>query len=549
MKRKGFKLSDISRNPGKPLLKVDGSDLMPLPPPCEDLDCPGTGELTELQQEKYESSLDGVVGIAIPKPESKAEEESLVRRFLEGLRKLFSKEDNWTFMQPLKLSMEYCVKCQTCNEACPIYEASGRQEIYRPTWRAEVLRRIYKRYLNGENEFLSRLSGNDIELNWATVSRLAESAYRCTLCRRCAQTCPLAIDNGLITHELRKLFSQELGIAPKELHEKGTVQQLKVGSSTGMSPKALIDILEFIEEDTEEKTGRKIRIPVDKKGADILLIHNAGEFMSWPENPAAFAILFEEAGLSWTLSSELVGYDAVNYGVWYDDVQLARIALKHAQIARELRVKKIVIGECGHAHKASIVIADRIFPPELNIPRESCLPLLEDIVFSGKLKLDPQRNNFPIALHDPCNIVRLLGIVEPQRRILRHIAPQFREMKQNGVDNYCCGGGSGFAIMSGMNIQDWKLGISGRMKVKQVLDVFQDIISPEIPKFVCAPCSNCKGQFRDLIGYYNLDELCNIHYTGLADLIVNAMADIPTRYLEEAPVVEEIVGSHRETSV
>ncbi|MFC1995939.1 (Fe-S)-binding protein, partial [Chloroflexota bacterium] len=502
MKKKEFKLSDISRNPDKPLLKIDGNDLMPLPPPCEDLGCPGTGELTELQREKYESSLDGVVAIAIPKPESKAAEEALVRSFLDGLKKLFTKENNWTFMQPLKLSMEYCVKCQTCNEACPIYEAGGRQEIYRPTWRAEVLRRIYKRYLNGNNDFLSWLSGNDIELNWATVSRLAESAYRCTLCRRCAQTCPLAIDNGLITHELRKLFSQELGIAPKELHEKGTVQHLKVGSSTGMSPKALIDILEFIEEDIEEKTGRKIRIPIDKKGADILLIHNAGEFMSWPENPAAFAILFEEAGLNWTLSSELVGYDAVNYGVWYDDVQLARIAFKHAQIAKELRVKKIVIGECGHAHKASIVIADRIFPPELNIPRESCLPLLESIVFSGKLKLDPQRNNFPITLHDPCNIVRLLGIVEPQRRILRHIAPQFREMKQSGVDNYCCGGGSGFAIMSGMNIRDWKLGISGRMKVKQFLDVFQDIISPEVPKFVCAPCSNCKGQFRDLIGYY-----------------------------------------------
>ena len=549
MKGKEFRLSDISKNPSKPLLRVDGSDLMPLPPPCQDLTCPGTGELTELQQDKYESSLDGVVAVAIPKPQNKAEEEALVEKFLNGMRKLFTKENNWTFMQPLTLSMEYCVKCQTCNEACPIYEASGRQEIYRPTWRAEVLRRIYKRYLNGENSFLSWLNGNDIELNWATVARLAEAAYRCTLCRRCAQTCPLAVDNGLITHELRKVFSQEMGIAPKELHEKGTVQQLKVGSSTGMSPKALIDILEFIEEDIEEKTGRKIRIPVDRRGADILLIHNAGEFMSWPENPAAFAILFEEAGLNWTLSSELVGYDAVNYGVWYDDVQLARIALKHAQIAKELRVKKIVIGECGHAHKASIVISDRIYPPELNIPRESCMPLLEDIVFSGKLKLDPQRNNFPITLHDPCNMVRLGGIVEPQRRILRHIAPQFREMTPHGINNYCCGGGAGFAIMSGMNIRDWKLGISGRMKVKQVLDVFHDVISPEVTKFICAPCSNCKGQFRDLIDYYDLEESCNIHYTGLADLIVNAMVDMPVRYLEEAPVIEEVAESYREASV
>ncbi|MFC1944666.1 (Fe-S)-binding protein [Chloroflexota bacterium] len=542
MKNRRARLSDIGKNPDKALLNMNGDSLMPLPYPCDSLEHPATGALTEQQQAEYESSLDGVVAAAIPKPKSKAEEKALVEKFLQGLRKLFTEENNWTFLQPLTLSMEYCVKCQTCGDACPIYEASGRQEIYRPTWRSEILRRLYKRYLKGENKFLSWVTGNDVELNWATLARLAESAYRCTLCRRCAQACPLGVDNGLIAHEIRKVFSQELGIAAKELHEKGTVQQLEIGASTGMKPKALLDIIEFMEEDIEERTGRKIRIPVDKKGADILLIHNAGEFLSWPENPAAFAVVFEEAGLSWTLSSELTGYDAVNYGVWYDDVQLAKVALRHAQIAKELGVRRIVIGECGHAHKASLVVSDRVYPPELNIPRESCLPILEDIVFSGKLKLNPQRNNFPITLHDPCNTVRLEGIVEPQRRILRYIAPQFREMTPHGVENYCCGGGAGFAIMSPMNFPDWKLGIAGRMKVKQILDIFQDVISPEITKFICAPCSNCKAQFRDLILYYELDERCNIHYTGLVEFIVNAMVDTPMRYIEEAPVVEEVAA-------
>lgn len=548
MKKNDFRLNDVSKNPEMPLARIGPEDLMPLPYPCDCLEHPGTGELTEEQEAAYESSLDGVVALVIPKPKNKAEEEALVQKFLNGLKKLLSNENNWTFLQPLLLSLEYCVKCQTCNDACPIYQASGHQEIYRPTWRAEVLRRIVKRYLNGEHKLLSWLNGDDIELNWTTIARLAESAYRCTICRRCAQTCPLGIDNGLIAHELRKLFSQEMGIAPKELHEKGTVQHLKVGSSTGMNPKALSSVIDFLEMDIEEKTGRKIRIPVDRKGADILLIHNAGEYISWPENVAAFAIIFEEAGLSWTLSSELAGYDGVNYGVWYDDVQLTKIALRHAQIAKELGVKKIVIGECGHAHKATIVVSDRVYPPELNIPRESYLPILEEIVLSGKIKLDPQRNNFPITLHDPCNLVRLIGIVEPQRRILRHIAPQFREMTPHGVENYCCGGGSGFAIMSGMNIRDWKLGISGRMKVKQVLDVFQDVIDPQITKFVCAPCSNCKGQLRDLIEYYNLDALCNIHYTGLVDLVVNAMPT-PVRYLEEAPAVEEALFAEEDALI
>lgn len=528
---KKIKVTDISRHDGQ-LVKLIPNELMPLPYPYNqpDKELP-VRMLSEEQQQTYETSLDGVSAIGLTQPRSKQEEETFIKRFLEGLKKLLSKEDNWTFLQPLVLSLEYCAKCQTCSEACPVFISSGRQEIYRPIFRSEVLRKIIGKYLKKEGKLLAKFTGNDIELNWKTIARLAELAYRCSLCRRCAQACPIGIDNALLSREIRKLFSQEMGIAPKELHEKGTVQHLAVGSSTGITPKALNNLIRFMESEIEEKTGKKIAIPVDKEGADILLLHNAGEFMSWPENAEAFAIIFDAAGINWTLSSELVGYDAVNYGVWYDDVQFARIAIRHAQIAKELKVKKISVGECGHAHKAMGVIADRILIGELNIHRESALPLLEDIVCNEKIKLDPQKNNFPITLHDPCNMVRLMGIVEPQRRILRKICPQFKEMEPHGVNNYCCGGGSGFAIVQSMNFPEWRASISGRMKLKQVLDVFQDNINPETKKYVCAPCSNCKGQLRDLFNYYKVWENCGILYGGLVELIVNAMADLKEPFI------------------
>ncbi len=239
---------------------------------------------------------------------------------------------------------------------------AASEEIYRPTFRAEALRRIINKYLKPGGKILPKFRGNDIELNWDTLARLAELSYRCTLCRRCAQACPIGVDNGLITREIRKLFSQQLGINVDELHGSGTVKQLKVGSSTGMNPTALMDIIEFAEEDILERTGMNIKIPIDKEGADYLVMHNAGEFLSWPENLQAFAIIFEIAGVSWTISSELVGYDSVNYGLFYDDVMLARIALRHAQIAKDLKVKSVLQGECGHAHKAFMPIADRVFP-------------------------------------------------------------------------------------------------------------------------------------------------------------------------------------------
>lgn len=532
MKGNRVTLEDISKPAGQ-LVELNPHEFMKLPPPYDTIDGqPAIKPLSDEVRQKYECDLDGTLALKIPKPKNKEEEEQLVRKFLDGLRKLLSKENNWTFIMPLMLSLEYCAKCQTCSEACPIYVSSGKKEIYRPTYRAEVLRRIVNKYIKRKGGFYLKMTGNDIELNWKTVARLAELAYRCTLCRRCAQTCPIGVDNGLITHELRKLFSQELGLAPEELHEKGSVQHLQKGSSTGMIQQAFADTLEFLEDDIEERIGRRIKIPIDKKGAEILLIHNAGEYLSWPENPMAFAIIFDAAGIDYTLSSEVVGYDGVNYGLWYDDAQLARVALRHAHIARDLGVKKIVVGECGHAHKAISVIADRVFAGELNIPRESCMPILEDIVMNDRIKLDPSRNNFPVTLHDPCNLVRLMGVVEPQRRVLRKIAPQFREMEPHGVYNYCCGGGSGFAIMPSLNFPDWRSSISARMKFKQILDAFKDQLDPSIKKMVCAPCSNCKGGIRDLLSYYDAWEKVGIAYTGLVEFIVNAMVDIEEPYIE-----------------
>ena len=532
MKSRKPKLNDIGKKTDR-LFSLDLENLPRLPYPYEDWVDPPYPEISAATRAVKDVSLDGVLNVPVPIPETEEERERLVAGFLEGLRKLLTQENNWTFLQPLMLSLDNCVKCNTCAEACHIFEMSGRMEAYRPLFRSDVLRRIVKKYLTPGGKLTAGLTGANIDLNWEAIARLAHLAYRCNLCRRCAQTCPMGVDNGLIAREIRKLFSQELGIAPTELHGDGTIRQLTTGSSTGINPEALADIIAFMEEDIADRTGLTIKMPLDKQGADILLIHNAGEFLSWPENVEAFAVIFESAGLNWTMSSDLVGYDSVNYGLFYEDVQLARVALRHAEIARKLGVKKVVLGECGHAHKAMMAIGDRIWLAENNIPRESALVTLEDIVISGRIKVDPGRNDFPVTLHDPCNITRSMGIIEPQRRVVRKICPRFREMEPHGIDNYCCGGGSGFAIMQSANFPNWRATISGRKKFSQILSAFtKEELDPGAHKYVCAPCSNCKGQIRDLINYYDAWERCRIQYGGLVELIVNAMTDVREGYLE-----------------
>jgi len=520
----------MSRRSPQGLVQLENADLSPLP-----IDEPAPERKSVAAASPRRDTADYAVDetrvLTLPVPETPEEEDKLVRRFLSGLEKLFSREDNWTFLQPLLLTMEHCARCHTCSDACHIFEASGKAEVYRPTYRSEVLRRLYFQHVK-RGGLVSGWQHGTVELNWPLVARLAELAYRCNLCRRCAQACPIGADNGLVAHEIRKLFSQELGIAPRELHASGSMLQMQVGSSTGMNAAAVKDNVQFIDEEMAEKTGLAVATPWDVEGAEVLLIHNAGEILAWPENPGAFGIILTAAGISWTMSSDIAGYDSTNYGLWYDDAQFARVAVLHAQAARKLKVKKIVVGECGHAHKSLLVTADRLLGGDLNIPRESSLTVLRDVVASGRLKLDPGRNDFPVTLHDPCNIVRLMGIVEPQREILRRVCPRFREMHPHGVNNYCCGGGSGFAIMSANNFQDWRSRVSGRKKLQQILEAFSDCSDPSIPKYVCAPCSNCKGQIRDLLAHHDLWKTQRIQYGGLVELVVNAMEDIKPGFIE-----------------
>ena len=124
-RKEPFQLNSISQ-PGRQWAHVEDSDLMPLPPhTLEPDEEPPWKPLSEEERQNYEASLDDTLILDIPKPKSAEEEKELVRKFLNGLARLFQKADNWPFLRPLILTMEHCANCQTCSSACHIYEASG----------------------------------------------------------------------------------------------------------------------------------------------------------------------------------------------------------------------------------------------------------------------------------------------------------------------------------------------------------------------------------------------------------------------------------------
>jgi Fe-S oxidoreductase len=88
--------------------------------------------------------------------------------------------------------------------------------------------------------------------------------------------------------------------------------------------------------------------------------------------------------------------------------------------------------------------------------------------------------------------------------------------------------------MSTLNFTQWRVNVSQRMKMAQIMEAFQGY-PPETPKYVCAPCSNCKGALRDGLESYGLKRRHNVQYGGLAELIVNAMVDLPKPFFDWLP--------------
>ena len=127
MKRR-TKVEDISKK-SESLTELNKEDFKPLPAPFDTPEStPDFAPLSDKAKEKYESSLDGTIAVSFPKPETEEEEKELVEKFLIGMEKLFDEKNNWTFLQPLLLSLELkgLVRQEAGNRFLKVAESEAR---------------------------------------------------------------------------------------------------------------------------------------------------------------------------------------------------------------------------------------------------------------------------------------------------------------------------------------------------------------------------------------------------------------------------------------
>ena len=424
------------------------------------------------------------------------------RRFLEAFAAILK---HTNYRVALDHYIRISAKCARCSVACQVYEATGDARDV-PCYRSELLLSVYRRHFTVSGVLRGRLLG-DPGLTDEKVQEMAASFFDCTACRRCHFECPLGVDHALITHLGRYILS-EIGIAPRAL-VVSTREQLigKSGNTSGIPVPALLDSLEFLSESMQEERGIDIPFPIDQEGAEYLFLPAVSDFMMEADTLMGNAAVFRATGDSWTIGTGY--YDGINYGLFYSDHVLEHVLRKIHDEAERLKIKKIVIGECGHASRTA-----KYFYPAFCGGR-SALPVLNIMEYThqawkeGRLKLKPNAIEETVTYHDPCNIARPGWIVQQPRELLKAFCGNFVEMTPNGRNNICCGGGSGTVSID--EIRPYRTTVGGRAKAEQILATGA--------KYCVAPCANCKKQLRELMEDNHID--CQI--VGLHDLLYKAI--------------------------
>ena len=424
------------------------------------------------------------------------------RRFLEAFAAIL-KHSNYRIV--LEHYSRMISRCALCATTCQIYQATG-DPVDIPCYRSELLLDVYRRHFTLGGLFKGRISGGGY-LTDEKIQEMAESFWNCTACRRCTLECPMGIDHGLITHLGRYILS-EIGIVPRALVVSTREQLEGASKNTSAIPvPALIDTLEFLEDDMLEEKSVKIKFPIDVDGSDYIFFPAVSDFLMEAETLMGIAAVFTATGDSWTIGTGY--YDGINYGLFYNDRILERVVKKINEETNRLNGKSILIGECGHASRS----AKYFLPTFCNNKDASCVVNILEYTYKvwkeGRLKLDPNVITEKVAYHDPCNLARQRWIIKQPREVLKSFCKNYVEMTPSGENNICCGGGGGMVSID--EIRPYRTTIGGKLKADQIRKSGCDIL--------VAPCANCKKQLRELVE----DQKINCQVVGLHDLIYKAI--------------------------
>jgi len=393
-----------------------------------------------------------------------------------------------------------CVHCGMCADACLFYTETDDPK-YTPIHKLEPMRRVWKQNFTLWGK-LTSLLGLSKPVTDAELEEWEPLIYdSCTLCGRCSMVCPVGND---ITYMIRKAREGMVaaGHAPPGL-KGATVRAVEIGSPMGVTWKTVQAQIRH----TEKDTG--LSIPVDKEGAEYMVLMSSMEVVNYPEYLGSIAQIFNQAGVSWTLCSDAI--EATNSGIQIGSSDIAaQLVQRIVDGAEKLKVKTVISPECGHAYTAIRWEGPNLIGRAYPFKVLHILEVFDELREQGKLKTEGMETA-KMTFHDPCQLVRRGGILEEPRRLLKMVAGNYVDMPDPGVWNWCCGGGGG--VSANERADELRLKVFSRKKAQL------DAVGVDT---LVTSCSNCRIMLEDGVDANNMQ----LNIVGMAETLA---AHLPTK--------------------
>ncbi len=363
------------------------------------------------------------------------------------------------------MELDTCAHCALCTENCPAYFDSDVPN-YAPGVRSSKAVRLYNKLFDLRARLLGPRPVTEEE-----VVDLADSAFHCTLCGRCMETCPF----GFQTHELWVRVREVVHDLDGTLPNVGMLEEMLEESQNpyGLEPDMRLDWADYT--DLEE-------VPEEDR-AEVAYFVGCTTAFKGANHEVAFSIasILNEVGEDWTLLGEdewCCGSPHLLAG----DEHGAREYAEHNVEALESRgVKKVITG-CAGCFRVFKWEYPKLLGRRPNFEVVHAVEYLRDKLVSGELKVEP--SNEKVAYHDPCELSRLGGVIEAPREALKYLVGDFIELTEHGMDVRCCGGGG---LLQAAN-NDLRLAIVKR-RLDQAKEMGVEILT--------SACPACKLAFVD----------------------------------------------------
>ena len=182
-----------------------------------------------------------------------------------------------------------------------------------------------------------------------------------------------------------------------------------------------------------------------------------------------------------------------------------RMALENIRIFKEKGIMKIIT-QCPHCYN-TLKNDYRQYGVELEVIHHT--DLINDMIKSGKLKLNNTSNLGNVVIHDSCYLGRYNGIYEAPRNVIASVTGQQPiEMTRHKDRSFCCGAGGG---------RMWMEEDTGkRINLERVEEAMK-----KDPETICVCCPYCMTMFEDGLKSIKADN--KVQVLDLAEIVSVAL--------------------------